>query len=259
LGTTRWTQGRIAEACELLDGAVAAGAAVPAPAVSMGLDLEVILLPHPFSVYVHVLAGDRSGAEAESAFEAMADAAPDRYAVEIVEMVASAGAVATGDAAWAERAARRGIASDPEATFSFWGRGLRGYLAAALIQQGRVEEGLEQIGPAIDRVVAGGSRSGLALFLATRTAGLASAGRVEDAAASAADARRELDTYREMWAEPLVIEAEALVAHARGDDPAVVADLLRRAVAVATGQGALGVARRVGSTAERLGADVATI
>jgi hypothetical protein len=94
------------------------------------------------------------------------------------------------------------------------------------------------------------------LFLAARTAGLAAAGRVEDAAASAADARRELDTYREMWAEPLVIEAEALVAHARGDDPAVVTDLLRRAVAVATAQGALGVARWVGSTAERIGADL---
>ncbi len=251
LGTTRWTQGRITEAADLLDRAVEAGKAVPRPAVSLGLDLEVVALPYPFSVYMHVLAGDLSPAEAEAAFEELADLAPDRYAVEVMEMVASAAAVAVGDGDWAERAARRGLAADPDVTFSFWGRGLECYQASAMIVQGLLDKGLELIGPAIERFVGARGRTGVALLLATQASGLARAGRIDEATAALAEAQREFDSTGEQFTEPLVIEAEAVVAHARGD--ASAASLFERAVAAATGQGAHGVARRVERTARELG------
>src|SRR5690606_8634143 len=112
----------------------------------------VLLLPHPFSRFLHVMAGDLDGpAEAEAAMEALADAAPDRYAVSLVEMLAAGAALTVGEPAWAERAARRGMEADPESTFSFWGRGLQVALAAALVDQGRLDEGLASMEGAIER------------------------------------------------------------------------------------------------------------
>ena len=49
-------------------------------------------------------------------------------------MFSAEGALQTGRFEWAERAARKRRGRS-ESTFSFWGRGLQGYLAAALIEQ----------------------------------------------------------------------------------------------------------------------------
>ena len=56
--------------------------------------------------------------------------------------------------------------------------------------------------------------------------------------------------------QPLAIEAAGRLALARGDDPATVADLFGRAVALATEQGGHGVAGRVRATAARLGVEL---
>ena len=58
LGISNWHQGRLTEASALLDEAVQVGAGATAPAMTLGLDLEVLLLPHPFSRYLHTLVGD---------------------------------------------------------------------------------------------------------------------------------------------------------------------------------------------------------
>jgi len=253
LGISRWHRGRVGEATELLDDACEAAADTAPPSASLGLGLEVMLLPYPFAGYLHVLTGDLDEREGESAFEALAAAAPDRYAVPLVEMFSSAGAVATGCGEWAERAARRGIDADPEGTFSFWGRGLHGYLAAAMILQGRVDEGLSTMDVAIDRFIEAGGRTGVVVFKAARAAGLAAAGRVEAAVDAVAAAYRELETYGERFAEPLVLEADARTRHARGDDPAEVAAVLAHALALAGEQGSHGVAGRVAATVQRLG------
>ena len=253
LGISRWHRGRVGEASELLDDACAAAADTAAPSASLGLGLEVMLLPYPFARYLHVLTGELDEREGETAFEALAAAAPDRYAVSLVAMFSSAGAVATGCGEWAERAARHGIDADPEATFSFWGRGLHGYLAAALILQDRLDEGLSTIDVAIDRFIEAGGRTGVVVFMAARAAGLAAAGRVEAAVDAVAAAYRELETYGERFAEPLVLEADARMRHARGDDPAVVAALLAHAIALAGEQGSHGIAGRVAATTQRLG------
>jgi DNA-binding SARP family transcriptional activator len=258
LGINRWHGGAVAEAAALLDEAVRVGSDARPPAMTLGLDLEVLLLPHPFSRYLHVLIGDAGPpAAAEAGLEQLADAAPDRYAVSLVEMLAAAAALTVGEPEWAERAARRGISADPEATFSFWGRGLHGYLAGALIDQGRVDEGLPMLDQAIERYVAAGSRTGMVLYLASRATGLAAAGRIDEAAGAVGDARREVEVHGERFGEPLVLEADARVRLARDGDPAEAATLLAAAVDLAHRQGAHAVARRVAATAARLGVDVA--
>jgi DNA-binding SARP family transcriptional activator len=254
MGATRWHRGDISGAAERYDEAVRVGEAAIRPAMSLGLDLEVLLLPLPFSRYLHVLVGDGGdAAAAEAGFEALASAAPDRFAVSVVETVAAGGALIVGEPAWAERAARRGIEADPTATFTFWGRSLQAYLAGALIEQGDHASGLALLDEAIEGYLAVEGRTGMAMFLASRAAGLIAAGRLDDAAAALTDARSELDIYGERYTEPLVIEAEARFRHARGDDPADVAARLAEGVALATRQGAHAVARRVAATGRRLG------
>jgi DNA-binding SARP family transcriptional activator len=251
-GISHWHHGRVTEGSARLDEAVDAGARAVAPAATLGLDLEVLLLPHPFSRYLHVLTGATDPEAAEAAFSHMASLAPDRYAVALVMMFSAAGAVATGHPDWAERAARRGIESDPESTFSFWGRGLAGYLAAALIDQGRLDEGLPMIDHAIEQFVAGGGRTGVAVFRAARAAGLAEALHLDLASAAVASAYRELSTYGERFAEPLVLEADARFRHARGDDPVAVRDLFERARDLAAAQGSLAVADRITARMSRV-------
>jgi DNA-binding SARP family transcriptional activator len=257
LGSSRWHAGRITEATELFDAAAAVGGQARSPAMTLGLDLEVMLLPQPFSRFMHVLVGDQGDvAAAEASFEALAEAVPDRYGVPVVETFAAGGALMVGEPAWAERASRRGIEADPDSTFTFWGRGLQGYLAAALIEQGRLDEGLARMDAAVDAYLVVGGRRGVLLFQATRAAGLAAAGRVEEAEAALATTYRELEIHGERYAEPLVLEADARVRVARGDDPAEAAALVARAAALATEQGAHAVAGRVAATALRLGVPV---
>jgi DNA-binding SARP family transcriptional activator len=253
LGISRWHRGHVGEASALLDDACRAAADAVVPTASLGLDLEVMLLPYPFARYLYVLTGDLDERAGEAEFEALAAAAPDRYAVSLVQMFASAGAVTTGRAEWAERAARRGIDADPEGTFSFWGRGLQGYLAAALILQGRIDEGLSMIDVAIDRFIEAGGRTGVVVFRAARAAGLAAAGRIDAAVDAVSAAYRELETYGERFAEPLVLEADASMRHARGDDPADVTGVLAAAIALAAEQGSHAIARRITATARHLG------
>ena len=251
LGISRWHRGEVGEASTLLDEAVVVGSGVPVPAMTLGLDLEVLLLPHPFSRYLQVLTGALEGAaEAETAFEELAAAAPDRYAVSLVQMFSAGGALQTGRFEWAERAARKGVEADPESTFSFWGRGLQGYLAAALIEQGRYDEGLAALDVAIDRFVEAGGRTGVVVYKAARAAGLAGAGRLDAAAKAVTSAYKELETYGERFAEPLVLEADARFRHAAGEPGAE--DLLARATERASAGGAHAIARRVHATAERL-------
>ncbi len=254
LGISRWHQGRLAEAAALLDEAVLVGAGASAPVMTLGLDLEVLLLPHPFSRYLHTLVGDTgSDADAEAGFEALADASPDRYGVVLVEMLASAAAIAVGRPEWATRAARRGLAADPEMTFAFWGRGNQGYLAAAMIDLGRPDEGLALLEEAMAGYLAAGGRTGVAVFRASRVVGLVEAGRLDEAAEALVEAEQEIASFGERFAEPLVIEADARLRLARGDDAAVVAALFARAEALATEQAGHAVAARVAATAARLG------
>lgn len=163
------------------------------------------------------------------------------------------GALSTGDLVRAERAARRGLAADPEGMFAFWNNAGRCYLGAAVALQGRLDEDLALLDDGWASYTAMGLRTNGVTLLASRAQALAEAGRLDEATASLEVAQRELATYGERYAEPVLLLADAVVRHTRHDPPADVAEVLSRAADVATAQGGHAVARRARSTAERLG------
>ncbi|HEX6238298.1 MAG TPA: BTAD domain-containing putative transcriptional regulator [Acidimicrobiales bacterium] len=252
-GLSRWHRGSVAEAASLIDEAARLASEVDLPARPLGLDLEVVLLPHPFSLYLHDVIGDRDPADIEAGFDRLVTLAPDRYAVSLASMLAGAGALTVGDAERAERAARRGMDADPERIFSFWTWGNEANLAVALLLAGRTDEGLALIGPATEGFLAAGGRAGVAIYRAAHAAGAVAAGRLDEARDLLDQARRLIAADGERFAEPLVLEAAAEVARAGGDGDGPVTDLLTRAVTLATRQGSLAVARRIEATAARLG------
>jgi hypothetical protein len=134
----------------------------------------------------------------------------------LVSNFGASGAVATGRFEACVQAAKRGLASDPDGVFGFWGMPARCYLGAGLCLQGDLAAGLPVL----------------------------------------AEARRELAVYRELYAEPLLLLAEAVLRHGRGEEPADVAGVMREAIDVATVNGALAVARRVQATSEAMGIDL---
>jgi len=228
-GISRWHHGDLAAAAEHLDAAKEAADSIPAETLAAVLfDLDQLRLSLPFSAYIHDLIGDLE--DPEAAYDELVRRLPgDRYWELAVMNFAASGALSTGDLPRAERAARRGLAADPEGMFAFeaWGR----YTAMGLRTNG-------------------------VTLLASRAHALAEAGRLEEAEASLDDARRELETYNERYAEPTLLLADAVLRHARGDDPAKVAKVLAEAAGMATAQGGHAMAARIRATAERLGCSV---
>ena len=94
--------------------------------------------------------------------------------------------------------------------FAFWGMAGRCYLGAALALRGGLDEGLPLLDEAWARYTAMGLRTNGLTLLASRAQALAQAGRVDDATSAVDDARRELATYRERYAESALLLAEAV-------------------------------------------------
>lgn len=180
----------------------------------------------------------------------------DRYWTLLVSNFAASGALSTGDLSRAERVARRGLAGDPEGIFAFWHMAGRCYLGATLALQGDLDQGLPLLDEAWGRYTAIGLRTNGVTLLASRTQALAQAGRLEAAAESLADAQKELATYQERYAEPVLLLAEAVLRHARAEDAAAVRDILLRSAELATAQGGQAIATRVRRTASELGYDL---
>jgi hypothetical protein len=252
-GISRWHHGHLPEAAQHLDASTRAADSIPTGTLASVLfDLDQLRLSGPFAVYIHDLLGDVG--DVEDRYEQLVRRLPgDRYWVLLISNFAASGALATGDLGRAERAARRGLAGDPEGTFAFWSTAGRCYLGASLALQGDLDAGLPLLDEAWARYTAMGLRTNGVTMLASRTQALAQAGRVEAAAASLADAQRELATYHELYAEPLLLLAEAVLRHARAEEPAAVRDVLLRSEALATTQGGHAIAARVRETAGQLG------
>jgi tetratricopeptide (TPR) repeat protein len=255
-GISRWHHGALLEAAEHLDAATDASAEIPEGTLaSLLFDLDQLRLPRPFAVYVHDLIGDwRDGSDAEARYEDLIREVPgDRYWELLVLNFAASGAIAVGDFARAERAARRGVEADPEGMSAFWSMAERGYLGAALALQGRLDEGLALLDEAWARYTEMGLRTNGVTLLASRAQALAHGGRIGAAEAALAEAEGELRATGERFTEPAVLLAEAVLRHARREDTREVAAVLRRAAAAAVAGGARGIERRVRSTAEQLG------
>jgi DNA-binding SARP family transcriptional activator len=249
-GISRWHHGDLVGAADHLDTARAAAEAIPGDALaSILFNLDQLRLSFPFATYIHDLRGDLD--DPEAAYDDVVRAIPgDRYWELAVMNFAASGALSTGDLPRAERAARRGLAADPEGMFAFWGWAGRCYLGAALSLQGDLDNGLPLLDDAWANYTAMGLRTNGVTLLASRAQALAEAGRLEEARTSLAAARHELDTYQERYAEPTLLLAEAVMRHALGDDAGPV---FARAAALAEAQGGDNMAARVRTTAGRLG------
>jgi hypothetical protein len=252
-GISRWHHGDLPAASEHLDAAKAAADAIPSETLAAVLfDLDQLRLSLPFSLYIHDLIGDLG--DTGTRYDDLVRRLPgDGYWELAVMNFAASGALSTGDLPRAERAARRGLAADPESMFAFWDMAGRCYLGAALALQGDLDAGLPILDEAWARYTAMGLRTNGVTMLASRAQALAQAGRLEEATSSLAGAQRELATYRERYAEPTLLLAEAVLRHARGDPPAEVAKALAGAAERAAAQGGHAMAARARTTADRLG------
>jgi hypothetical protein len=241
-----WGAGRIAEAVEHLDVALALLEQAPPPTDPFGM--ERLLVSNTFWIWNHAAHGDLAPDEAWARFDGLIEAMPDRFAVASICGFAATTAIVVGHWDQADRFARIGVDADAGGQFAFWdGQFLmqRGIVQA---WRGAVEDGMASFAEGKDRYTGIGGRSGMSTFEASLAVHVAGHGRVEDAARLVGNARRELDTYGERWNEPIVLMAEAVVASA-GGDAAAAEDLLARAADCATGQGAHALAER----AARLG------
>jgi len=202
-------------------------------------------------VYIHDLRGDLDDPEAR--YDELLRLQPgDRYWELLVMNFAASSALSTSDLDRAVRAARRGVAADPDGISDFWSMALRAYLGAALCRMGELDEGMTMLEAAWARYTAVGTRTNGVTQLSCRTQGLAEAGRVDEATVSLDETRHELARYRELYAEPSLLMAEATVHRARGDDD-LARDTIRRAVDLATKQGSHGIGAGIRATAVRLG------
>jgi DNA-binding SARP family transcriptional activator len=252
-GISRWHHGDLVAAAEHLDLATRAAEAIPPGSLASVLfDLDQLRLSGPFAVYIHDLLGDLDGME--DRYDELVRRLPgDRYWALLVSNFAASGALVTGDLARAERAARKGLVGDPEGIFAFWHNAGQAYLGAAMALQGRVDEGIGIFDQAWARYTAMGLRTNGLTLLSSRAQALAQDGRLDEAEAAIADARREFATFKELFAEPALLLAEAVLAAVRGDDPDDVAKRLAGAADVAGAQGAQAVVARIRVTAEALG------
>jgi DNA-binding SARP family transcriptional activator/tetratricopeptide (TPR) repeat protein len=257
-GIARWHRGdfpaaaeHLDEACRLLPDVRTEGAALQ----QFGAD--PLRLAAPFAVYVHELVGDVSDADADAGYLAAVNLHRDDPLWELVVM--SFGASAATSAGRPERALQwiqRAQAVDPEGVSSYWTAVIEAYQGAALCLSGDLAGGLPLLDDAWSRYRSTGLHTNAATWLASRAHGLAVAGRVDEAAASLADAERELRDHRDEFATSTVRIAEALVLRARGDDPSLVRQAFAEALAIAAAQGAQALARRVRREADACGVEL---
>jgi DNA-binding SARP family transcriptional activator len=241
-GIQCWHDGRMTEACASLDAA-AAVASWRSGMHAMQFESEQRMFASGFALHVHDLVGDRDD-DIDAAFEELARRQPDRFSVSMIYTQAVSSAIARGHWERAERYGRLGVDADPDVVFTFWGSGLQMSLGDALMHLDQHEEGWAYFTSGRDRYLALGTRTALGHYFANAGLGLLRAGRVDEAAAVIADARREHTSYHEHWPLPEIFLAEGELAFARGNRDAA-ASLLAEGEAVATTQGSHGIARRI--------------
>lgn len=249
LGVLSWGAGRIADACEHLDRAMALVEEAPPPTTAF--DAEKVMVTNTFWAFNHALRGDLSPADAFAHFDRMIAEAPDRFTVASICGFGATTAISLGCWDETDRYATMGVQADPGAQFSFW-------VGQARMQQGIVRARTGDVDGALRLFDEGkalytgiGARSAVVTFEATLAMNVAEQGRLDDARRLVASARAELDTRHELWNAAVVLMAEATVAHAAGEAD-VAAERLKTAVEVATDQGAMAFVARAEALADAL-------
>jgi hypothetical protein len=249
-GVWCWGTGRITEAVENLDRALALVADLPVP--TEGFRAEQRMVSMTFGLLTHALHGDVSETDTFAGFDQLADAIPDRFGVASVCGFAASTAIALGNWEQAERFATMGTEANRTGQFSFWvGQALM-QLGIVEVWRGAIDKGVADFTTGRETYTGIGGRSALSTFEASIGLTLIGQGRVEEAAPFVADARAEVDRMAEAWNEPVVTLAEAVLAHARGEAD-LAAERVAAAVSTAREQGSHALAERVESTATELG------
>jgi DNA-binding SARP family transcriptional activator len=266
LGVSRWHAGDLSGAVEALDRAVLlsreanTGDHARIEALTAPLRPNAWPQGHPIVPFVHLLVGDLADPIAHYQQTVPASPRPfDPFDTTVLWMFAGFGALAIGDLDTAAAHARRGIGADPELASSYWGFGSQLCLAAALVAAGDLDQGLPLLDQALPRYLETGTRIFLALVDTRVAQGLGRAGRHAEADEALARSYAVCTTNRERWVEPVAMAVDAELRQMRGAPAEEVADLLRRARALATEQGAHAVARHVAETANVLGVPVSDV
>jgi DNA-binding SARP family transcriptional activator len=252
-GISCWHRGELVEAGEHLDRARDLAGAIPVGTMaSQLLDLDQLRLCLPFSIYIHDLCGDLDDPEAE--YDAVARLLPDDPYWELLVMnFAASSAMSVGSTERSLRAARRGAAADPEGNYAFWGRCIRCYGAAALMQQGDITDGRPLLRDAWASYSSIGSLTNGVSYASEEALALARAGDVEGAREAFERAVELLRVTHEVYAEPVLRLAQAFLRRAEGAATDEVGNELRRAHDLATTHGSRAIARRIARAAEEIG------
>lgn len=244
-----WEAGRIAEAAEMLDEAMALLS--DAPPAANPLDAESRFVTLCFWQYNHAAKGDRTEEEIFDGFAWMISEAPDRFAIASICGFAATTALSIGAWDQVDRFITIGVEADPGSQFAFWGGQAKMHQGIVAVRNGDHRRGIAMYNQGRDRYMGIGGRSGIPTFGASMAMVLAMNGHLEEALPIMQAARTDLHTHRELWNEATVIIAEGVIADTSGD-PSLAAERFAEAAAVATEQGALAVARR----AEAMAADL---
>ncbi len=251
-GISRWHRGDITESAAHLEAARAASVEIPHDSISWVIfDRDQVRLANAFAVYVHDLISAHDDADAR--YDAIIDSIPgDRYWEMIVCSFATSSALSCGDVDRVLRAGRRGIAADPDASYGLWSKSLRCFYGAALALGGDMDQGLPLLDEAWAAFTQAGMQTNGLTFLSSRAQALAQVGRLGEAAETLADARRQLNLTDERFAEPTLLLAEAVYAHATGniDD---AAERFAAAAALASRQGSFAIAAHIQRSAHTRG------
>ncbi|HEX6597271.1 MAG TPA: BTAD domain-containing putative transcriptional regulator, partial [Acidimicrobiales bacterium] len=240
LGVWNWGGGRITEAIEHLDIAMDLVRDLPMPTDPFVAEQRMVA--HTFWLFNHAVHGDLAPGTAFAEFDAML-ATPDRFAVASICGFAATTAIVLGRFEDAERYAAIGTEADPGSQFAFWGGQALMQRGIVLAWRGKVDEGIAAFEEGKARYVGIGAHSAMPTFEATVAMNVARWGRIPEAEDLLAGARAELAARRELWNEPVVLIAEAVVANATGDRDRA-ADRLAEAIERAVAQGSHALAGR---------------
>jgi hypothetical protein len=249
-GVQCWHSGRITEAAEYLDHAVDLIARDSAAEWPPGLN-EHLVLTSSFCVLVHELAGDRTDGEARIA--ALAEAHTDAYPRVIAWMFGAISGSVAGDAARTERAARQGVAGDPDNRFPFFTAASEILLGWALTERGDAKQGMTLLASGGRRYRDVRVRTIVPYYVSLRAVAEARDGQLDRARERVGTAARLQRESGERWLVPLLHLHDAQIAILEGTSPAEIEALLARAEAEATAQGANGTARRAAELMTELG------
>ena len=255
LGVLHWGAGDLSQAVVEIDRAKALYGGLPVP--TEGFAAEKYLITQVFWLFFHALHGDVAPSDLFAGFDEMLAQSADPFATASICGFASTCALSLGHWDQAERYAQVGLAADPRSEFEFWAGQVQMQIGVTQAWRGSRHEAVTSFAAGLARYTGVHGRSGVATFIATLAANLARHGHADDARAWVDRARLELDTYREGWNEPIVLLAEAMVAHLEGDTGATDR-LLGQARASAARNGQLGVSRWIDHEADALEPSLST-